>query len=374
MGFTHCDANKKQNRQRLGDPEMRKFISMSMVGVAALALAACNGSANDDATSSSGAEGEQVAANDGCDAGEQVIKFSHVTNMDKHPKGIAASLLQERINTEMDGRMCMEVYPNSMLYDDDKVLEAILLGDVQMAAPSLSKFENYTTKLRIFNFPFLFDDIDAVDRFQASPAGQALLNSMSDKGLKGLSFWHSGMKQLSADRPLLVPADAKGLKFRVENSDVLVAVFDQLGANPQKMSFSEVYGALQTGVVDGQENSWSNIYGQKFFEVQDGITNTDHGVLDYMVVTSSRWWDGLDEADRRDLTRILEEVTGERNQAVNELEAEAREAIVAAGTEIRELTPEQREQWVNALRPVWKRFTPDVGAQTLKAAQDANES
>ena len=342
--------------------------------IAALALAGC--SAGNDNTAAKDAQGSSadVAANSGCDAGEQVIKFSHVTNSDKHPKGIAASLLQERVNEEMDGRMCMEVYPNSMLYDDDKVLEAMLLGDVQMAAPSLSKFENYTTKLRIFNFPFLFDDMDAVDRFQASPAGQSLLNSMTDKGLKGLAFWHSGMKQLSADRPLLVPADAKGLKFRVENSDVLVAVFDQLGANPQKMSFSEVYGALQTGVVDGQENSWSNIYGQKFYEVQDGITNTDHGVLDYMVVTSSRWWDGLKEEDRRDLTKIIQEVSAERNKAVNELEQEAREAIADSGSTIRELTPEQRKQWVDALRPVWKRFTPDVGADTLKAAQAANKS
>lgn len=353
---------------------MRKLYSIPMVGLAALALAACSASPNDGAAASGGAEGEQIAGNDGCDAGEQVIKFSHVTNADKHPKGIAATLLQERVNTEMQGRMCMEVYPNSMLYDDDKVLEAMLLGDVQMAAPSLSKFENYTSRLRIFNFPFLFDDIDAVDRFQASPTGQALLNSMSDKGLKGISFWHSGMKQLSADRPLLVPADARGLKFRVENSDVLVAVFDQLGANPQKMSFSEVYGALQTGVVDGQENSWSNIYGQKFYEVQDGITHTDHGVLDYMVVTSSRWWDGLAEEDRRDLERIIAEVTNERNVAVNQLEEEARQAIAATGTEIRELTPEQREQWVNALRPVWQRFTKDVGADALEAAQAANQS
>ena len=353
---------------------MRKIYSIPVVGLAALALAACGVSSNDNATSSGSAGGEQVAGNDGCDPGEQVIKFSHVTNTDKHPKGIAAALLQERINTEMDGRMCMEVYPNSMLYDDDKVLEAMLLGDVQMAAPSLSKFENYTTKLRLFNFPFLFDNIDAVDRFQASPAGKSLLNSMTDKGLKGLSFWHSGMKQLSADRPLLVPTDAKGLKFRVENSDVLVAVFDQLGANPQKMSFSEVYGALQTGVVDGQENSWSNIYGQKFYEVQDGITNTDHGVLDYMVVTSTRWWDGLKEEDRKDLTRILGEVSTERNAAVNQLEEEARQAVADAGSEIRELTPEQREEWVKALRPVWQKFTPDVGSETLKAAQAANQS
>ncbi|WP_240704958.1 TRAP transporter substrate-binding protein [Croceicoccus sediminis] len=352
---------------------MRKLFTIPMVGLATLALAACNSPSGEDASSTPSAEGEEVASNNGCDPGEQVIKFSHVTNTDKHPKGIAASVLQERVNTEMNGRMCMEVYPNSMLYDDDKVLEAMLLGDVQMAAPSLSKFENYTTKLRLFDFPFLFDDINAVDRFQASPTGQKLLNSMSDKGLKGLAFWHSGMKQLSADRPLVEPSDAEGLKFRVQNSDVLVAMIDQLGANPQKMSFSEVYGALQTGVVDGQENSWSNIYGQKFYEVQDGITNTDHGVLDYMVVTSSRWWDGLKEEDRKDLAKIITEVSTERNQAVNQLEQDARQSVADAGSVIRELTPEQRQQWVDKLMPVWKKFTPDVGADTLKAAQAANE-
>ena len=138
-----------------------------------------------------------------CDDGETVIKFSHVTNTDKHPKGIAASLLAERVNAEMDGTACMEVYPNSMLYNDDKVLEALLTGDVQLAAPSLSKFENFTKKYRLFDLPFMFENIDAVDRFQSSEAGQALLDEMQNRGLQGLAFWHNGMKQMSAGEPLL---------------------------------------------------------------------------------------------------------------------------------------------------------------------------
>ena len=200
-----------------------------------------------------------------CEDGEVVIKFSHVTNTDKHPKGIAAELLAQRVNEEMNGKACMEVFPNSSLYDDNKVLEALLTGDVQLAAPSLSKFEKFTKKFRLFDLPFLFEDVDAVDRFQNSDAGQALKDSMTRRGLKGLAFWHNGMKQMSANRPLIEPSDAEGLKFRVQASDVLVAQFEQLGANPQKMSFAEVYGGLQTGVIDGQENTWSNIYGKKFF-------------------------------------------------------------------------------------------------------------
>jgi C4-dicarboxylate-binding protein DctP len=198
-----------------------------------------------------------------CDDGETVVKFSHVTNTDKHPKGIAASLLEQRVNDEMNGKLCMQVYPNSTLYDDDKVLEALLNGDVHMAAPSLSKFEKITKKYRIFDLPFLFEDVAAVDRFQNSEAGEKLKNAMNRRGVKGLAFWHNGMKQMSASQPLLTPEDAKGLKFRVQASDVLVAQFEQLGANPQKMSFKEVYGGLQTKVIDGQENTWSNIYGKK---------------------------------------------------------------------------------------------------------------
>ncbi|MEJ1993816.1 MAG: DctP family TRAP transporter solute-binding subunit [Limibacillus sp.] len=307
-----------------------------------------------------------------CDDGEIVIKFSHVTNTDKHPKGIAASLLADRVNEEMNGKACMEVFPNSMLYNDDKVLEAMLLGDVQMAAPSLSKFEKYTKKFRLFDLPFMFQDINAVDRFQNSEDGQKLKESMKRKGLLGLAFWHNGMKQLSANVPLVEPSDAEGLKFRVQASDVLVAQFEALGANPQKMAFSEVYGALQTGVVDGQENTWSNIYGQKFFEVQDGITETNHGIIDYLVVTSTDWWEGLDADVRDQLATILEEVTEERNSESYAVNQANRKLIIEAGSTIRELTPEQRAMWVEAMKPVWAQFEGDVGADLIEAAQAAN--
>lgn len=308
-----------------------------------------------------------------CDPGEMVIKFSHVTNTDKHPKGIAASLLEKRVNEEMNGKACMEVFPNSTLYDDKKVLEAMLNGDVQMAAPSLSKFEKFTKKFRIFDLPFVFTDVDAVDRFQNSEDGEKLLNSMNRRGLKGLAFWHNGMKQFSANKPLIKPEDAKGLKFRVQASDVLVAQIEQLGASPQKMSFKEVYGGLQTKVIDGQSNTWSNIYGKKFFEVQDGTTETNHGILDYLVVTSSKWWDGLPDDVRTQLATILKEVTAARNAESTKVNNENKANVIKAGGEVRTLTAEQRQAWVDAMKPVWKKFEGDIGEDLMNAALKANQ-
>ena len=330
---------------------------MKLFGVASLAIAMGLGA---------------PAAFAACDDGEIVIKFSHVTNTDRHPKGIAATLLQERVNEEMDGKACMEVFPNSTLYNDDQVLEAMLQGDVQLAAPSLSKFEQFTKKFRIFDLPFMFKNIDAVDEFQNSDTGRAMKETMVRRGLLGLQFWHNGLKQISANKPLIVPEDAKGLKFRVQNSDVLKAQMKAMGASPQPMAFSEVYGALQTGVVDGQQNTWSNIYGQKFFEVQDGVTEANIGLLDYMVVTSVDWWDSLPDDVRDQLATILQEVTDTRNAQSFEVNEEAKKAIIDAGGVVRQLTPEQRQAWVDLMKPVWAEFTDDVGQENIDAAQAIN--
>ncbi|MFK7902485.1 MAG: DctP family TRAP transporter solute-binding subunit, partial [Nitratireductor sp.] len=284
-----------------------------------------------------------TSVNAACNPGEVVIKFSHVTNTDKHPKGIAATLLEQRINEEMNGKACMEVFPNSTLYNDNKVLEAMLQGDVQLAAPSLSKFEKFTKQFRIFDLPFMFKNIQAVEAFQASEAGQDMLNSMQKRGLQGLGYWHNGMKHMSANVPLTLPTDAEGLKFRVMSSDVLVAQMEAIGGSPQKMAFSEVYGGLQQKVVDGQENTWSNIYGKKFFEVQDGITETNHGIIDYLLVTSVDWLDNLDSDVRDQFLTILNEVTEIRNTESFAVNQANKQAIIDAGGIVRELTAEQRQ-------------------------------
>ncbi|MEJ6638894.1 MAG: DctP family TRAP transporter solute-binding subunit [Octadecabacter sp.] len=311
---------------------------------------------------------------EGCDDGEIVVKFSHVTNTDRHPKGIAATLLQERVNAEMNGVMCMEVFPQSSLYNDDQVLEAMLQGDVQLAAPSLSKFEAFTRQFRIFDLPFMFTNIEAVDAFQASETGQAMLDSMQRRGLQGLGYWHNGMKQMSANVPLALPTDAAGLKFRVQASDVLVAQMEAMGASPQPMAFSEVYGALQTGVVDGQENTWSNVWGQKFFEVQDGVTETNHGIIDYLVVTSVDFLDSLEPEVRDQFTTILNEVTTARNAEAFAVNEAAKQSILDAGGTILTLTPEQRTAWVETMMPVWAQFVEDVGQENIDAAQAINDS
>jgi len=180
------------------------------------------------------------------------------------------------------------------------------------------------------------------------------------------------MKQMSANKPLVSPKDANGLKFRVQASEVLVAQFEALGASPQKMSFKEVYGALQTKVVDGQENTWSNIYGKKFFEVQDGVTETNHGIIDYLVVTSDEWWTGLPGDVRDQLSTILQEVTVLRNKESFDVNEANKAKIIAAGGVVRQLTPAQRQEWVDALKPVWSKFEGDIGADMIKAAQAAS--
>ena len=308
-----------------------------------------------------------------CDDGELVIKFSHVTAATGHPKGEAATLLAKRVNDEMNGTACMEVFPNSQLFNDNKVLEALLLGDVQLAAPSLAKFEKYTKKFRLFDLPFLFENMDAVDRFQTSDDGKAMLDSMQRKGLQGLAYWHNGIKNFSARKPLIKPTDAAGMKFRVQTSEVAAAMIEALDANPQKLAFAEVYGALQTGVVDGQENTWSNIYTKKFFEVQDGVTETNHQVLDYLVVTSVEWWEGLDPAIRDQLKKIMDDVTAERNSMSTEINVQNRAKILEAGGVIRELTAEQRQAWVDAMKPVWDKFKDDIGQDLIDAALSANQ-
>ncbi|NVK33987.1 MAG: DctP family TRAP transporter solute-binding subunit [Rhodobacteraceae bacterium] len=311
-------------------------------------------------------------AADDCDSGEIVIKFSHVVAATGHPKGDAATMLADRVNSEMNGKACMQVFPNSQLFDDDKVMEALLLGDVQLAAPSLSKFEAYTKKFRLFDLPFLFEDLDSVERFTTSEDGKGLLGSMTEFGLQGLGYWSSGLKQFSANKPLNVPSDAAGLKFRVQTSDVAAAMIEAMGANAQKLAFKEVYGALQTGVVDGQENSWSNIYTQKFFEVQDGITNTNHQLLAYLLVTSDEWLNSLDPDVRDQFLTITEEVTAKANAAVADKEAANRQRILDAGSTIRELTPAQRNEWISTMKPVWTKFEADIGKDLIDSAVASN--
>ncbi len=303
-----------------------------------------------------------------------VIKFSHVV-ADKTPKGQGALKFKEVAEKKLPGKVDVQVFPSSQLFGDAKELEALLLGDVQFIAPSLSKFDRYTKQIQVFDLPFLFDDVAAVDRFQASKDGQALLTSMKSKGLLGLAYWHNGMKELSTNKDkLVVPGDVKGLKFRIQASDVLEAQFKALDANPQKMAFSEVYQALQTGVVDGQENTWSNIYSQKFFEVQKTIAETNHGVIDYMVVTNAKWWDGLPPDIRKGLTEAMAEATVYSNKLASDINEADKKRIEEAGkAKIQKLTKADVAAWRKAMAPVWKKFEGDIGKDLITAASKSNQ-
>ena len=303
-----------------------------------------------------------------------VVKFSHVV-ADKTPKGQAALKFKEVAEKKLPGKVEVQVFPSSQLFGDAKELEALLLGDVQFIAPSLSKFDRYTKKIQVFDLPFLFDDLAAVDRFQSSAEGQALLKSMTNRGLLGLAYWHNGMKQLSTNKDRLVrPEDVKGLKFRIQASDVLEAQFRALDANPQKMAFAEVYQALQTGVVDGQENTWSNIYSQKFHEVQKTIAETNHGVIDYMVVTNAKWWDGLPADVRKGLSEAMAEATAYGNKLAEDINEGDKKKIAEAGkAKIQTLSKEDTAAWRKAMAPVWKKFEGGIGRDLIDAALKVNK-
>ncbi len=297
-----------------------------------------------------------------------LIKFPHVTAPGT-PKGRTAQRFKEQAEARFPGQVAVEVYPSSQLMNDDDSLEALAFGEIQMIAVSLSKFDRLTHAFQVFDLPFLFPSLAAVESFQSGPAGQALLTELTDRGFLGLAFWHNGMKQFSAPRPLLVPADAEGLKFRIMESDVLQAQVQAIGGNPQKMALGEVYQALQTGAIDAQENTWSNIYSSKFYEVQDYVMETNHGYIGYLVAVNPQFWRGLPEDIRLGLEDVLAEVTEWGNAQAEAINQEDRATVAAAGrAEIIDLTPEQLARWQEVMRPVWDQFADDIGQDRIAAA------
>lgn len=301
-----------------------------------------------------------------------VIKFAHVV-AEQTPKGQGALLFKKAVEAQFPGKIIVEVYPNSSLFGDGQEIDALLVGDVHMLAPSLAKLEHFSKQTQIFDLPFLFDNFEAVENFTNSPEGKSILMSMEGSNITGLAYWNNGMKQLSANRALRHPKDARGLKFRVQASTILEEQFKILRANPRKMSFAEVYQGLQTGVVNGTENTYSNYFSQKVHEVQKYITESDHGPIVYMVITNTDFWSKLPEDIQAQLISILEEVTVEVNKQALALNLHDKENIVAEGsTEIIMLSPDEKERWREAMQPVWKKYENEIGPHLLKAAIDAN--
>ncbi|MDB5797877.1 MAG: DctP family transporter solute-binding subunit [Paucimonas sp.] len=297
-----------------------------------------------------------------------VIKFSHVTTADT-PKGKGAERFKELAEKATKGRVKIEVYPNSTLYKDKEELEALQLGAVQMLAPSLAKFGPLGVKeFEAFDIPYIFPNKDVLYRVTEGPVGRNLMKKLESKGITGLAYWDNGFKEMTANKPLRTPADFKGLKMRIQSSKVLDAQFRSLGANPQVMAFSEVYQALQTGVVDGTENTPSNIYTQKMHEVQKHLTVSDHGYIGYAVIVNKKFWDGLPADVRGQLEGAMKEATRYTNAIAQTENAQALDNIKKAGkTQVYVLNDKERAEWRKAMLPVRKEVESRVGKEVLQA-------
>ncbi len=295
-----------------------------------------------------------------------VIKFSHVVATDT-PKGQAAERFKEQAEKLTKGRVKVEVYPNSQLYKDKEELEALQLGAVQMLAPSLAKFGPLGVKeFEAFDLPYIFPSKAALYAVTEGPIGKSLLKKLEPKGITGLAYWDNGFKIMSANKPLHAPADFRGLKMRIQSSKVLDAQMRALGANPQVLAFSEVYQALQTGVVDGTENPPSNMYTQKMHEVQKHLTVSNHGYLGYAVIVNKKFWDGLPADVRGQLEQAMRDATTFEKAIAQRDNDLALEAIRKAGkTTIYNLTPQEQAAWRTALQPVQRQMESRIGKDLI---------
>jgi len=291
-----------------------------------------------------------------------IIKFSHVVASNT-PKGAAAEKFKELAEKYTDGKVKVEIYPNSTLYKDKEELEALQLGAVQMLAPSNSKFGPIGVReFEVFDLPYILPDLKTLRKVTDGPLGAKLLKLLEPKGMIGLAYWDNGFKEMTANKKLISPDDYKGLKFRIQSSKVLEAQFRALGAIPQVMAFSEVYQALQTGVVDGEENTPSNIFTQKMNEVQKYMTMTNHGYIGYVVVVNKKFWEGLPADIRTELEKAMKEATAFGNgQSAKENDEALAEIKQAGKTEIDTLTPAQDAAMRKAMEPVYKEVANRVG-------------
>ena len=297
-----------------------------------------------------------------------VIRFSHVVAPDT-PKGKAAEYFRARAEALTEGRVRVEVYPNSTLYKDREELEALQLGAVEMLAPSLAKFAPLGLReFEVFDLPYIFDGYEALRRVTTGPVGRELLGRLEARGIRGLAFWDNGFKSFSANTPIHGPDDLHGLRMRIQSSRVLEEQMLALGALPQVMGFSDVYDALRHGVVDGTENPHSNLYTQRMHEVQRHLILTGHGYLGYAVITNKRFWDALPRDIRRQLERAMDEATAFANRIAQEENEQALAAVRAAGhTVVYEPDARTLAAFKQALLPVHQRMEERIGADLIRA-------
>jgi C4-dicarboxylate-binding protein DctP len=301
------------------------------------------------------------------------IRFSHVVSPNT-PKGQAADMFAKLANERLKGKVEVQVFPNSQLYTDKKVLDALSTGSVEMAAPSTAKFTSWVPQLQLFDLPFLFKNSNVLYQTIDGKPGKKLFKLLAKKNMLGLAMWDNGFKQIGNNlREIKKPSDAGGVKYRIMSSKVLEAQFKAVGGNPLVMPFSEVYSALEQGVIDGQENTWSNMYSKKFYEVQKYITGTDHGYLGYMVVTNAQFWNHLPKDVRTELEAILKEVTAWIRVNALKINMAQKAKIVAAGTtKVTELSEDEKDAFRKAFKPVHKEFRNVIGGDLIDAVYELN--
>ncbi|MDH5485486.1 MAG: DctP family TRAP transporter solute-binding subunit [Gammaproteobacteria bacterium] len=305
-------------------------------------------------------------------AADYTIKFSHVVAPNT-PKGRAADLFARLVDERTQGRVKVEVFPNSQLYNDNKVLEAMRLSSSRttgiIAAPSLSKFVKFSKKLQAFDLPYLFNDLDDVHTLIDSPLMASMTQGLDKKGLQALTVWDNGMKVFSVkgDKALKnAPADFKGKKFRIQSSNIAASMIEHLGGTPQKLPFKEVYTALGQGIVDGQENTWSNIHSKKFHEVQDFISVSNHSYLGYLLVVSNEFWSNLPEDIRHTMTVALQDATLANREYAAEADTSDRKKVEAAGfAKVVDMSKAERNSWRQVTSPVWAQFRDEIGGELI---------
>ena len=301
-----------------------------------------------------------------------VIKFSHVVAVDT-PKGKGAERFKQLAEERTKGRVKVEVYPNSSLFKDGEEMEALQLGSVQMLAPSVAKFGPLGAReFEVFDLPYIFDSFDELHKVTEGPVGKLLFQKLDSKGITGLAYWDNGFKEMSANRSIRVPADYRGLKMRIQSSKVLGDQMKALGSIPQVMAFSEVYQALQTGVVDGTENPPSNFYTQKMHEVQKYLAMTDHGVIEYAVIVNKKFWDALPPDVRTTLEGAMKDATKYANEIAKKENDDALEAVRKSGkTQILTLSAAEKAEMKKALVPVHKENESRVGKDIIQQVYTA---
>ncbi|MCK4621167.1 MAG: DctP family TRAP transporter solute-binding subunit [Desulfuromonadales bacterium] len=300
-----------------------------------------------------------------------LIRFSHVTS-ENSPKGQGAVMFKRLAEERLAGKVKVKIYPNSQKFDDNQAPLGLLFGDIEMAAPSLSKFRAYSRKMQVFDLPFLFSDIDALHRFQQGSAGKSLLDSMITQGIKGLAYWDNGPRVISARRAIKQPADAKRLVFRIEASAVFQEQYARVGAVGIQMPFKRLPDAMKEGLISAQENAWSNIRSMQVHKFHNHFTELGHSFLGYMVVTSAAFWNGLPADVRTQLEAILKEVTDKVNALAAEQALSARQEVLQSGAKLVEPSEADRRAWHDALTPVWKRFENEIGSDLISAARASN--